>query len=78
MMEWITLWINLSKSQIDTVKSILTDSLRLEPDIYEKLSDVPSKYLSSVAEKWVLDDKEILGILSEIEKYENSNDTHVY
>ena len=74
----MTLWINLSKSQIATVKSILTDSLRLEPDIYEKLSDVPSKYLSSVAEKWVLDDKEILGIVSEIEKYENSNDTHAY
>lgn len=72
------MWINLSKSQIATVKSILTDSLRLEPDIYEKLSDVPSKYLSSVAEKWVLDDKEILGIVSEIEKYENSNDTHAY
>ena len=74
----MTLWINLSKSQINTVKSILTDSLRLEPDIYEKLSDVPSKYLSSVAEKWVLDDKEILDIVSEIEKYENSNDTHAY
>ena len=74
----MTLWINLSKSQINTVKSILTDSLRLEPDIYEKLSDVPSKYLSSVAEKWVLDDKKILGIVSEIEKYENSNDTHAY
>ena len=74
----MTLWINLSKSQIATVKSILTDSLRLEPDIYEKLSDVPSKYLSSVAEKWVLDDKEILDIVSEIEKYENSNDTHAY
>ena len=74
----MTLWINLSKSQINTVKSILTDSLRLEPDIYEKLSDVPSKYLSTVAEKWVLDDKEILGILSAIEKYENSNDTHAY
>ena len=72
------MWINLSKSQINTVKSILTDSLRLEPDIYEKLSDVPSKYLSTVAEKWVLDDKEILGIVSEIEKYENSNDTHAY
>ena len=72
------MWINLSKSQIATVKSILTDSLRLEPDIYEKLSDVPSKYLSTVAEKWVLDDKEILGIVSEIEKYENSNDTHAY
>ena len=72
------MWINLSKSQIATVKSILTDSLRLEPDIYEKLSDVPSKYLSSVAEKWVLDDKEILDILSAIEKYENSNDTHAY
>lgn len=72
------MWINLSKSQIATVKSILTDSLRLEPDIYEKLSDVPSKYLSSVAEKWVLDDKEILDIVSEIEKYENSNDTHAY
>ena len=68
----------MSKSQINTVKSILTDSLRLEPDIYEKLSDVPSKYLSSVAEKWVLDDKEILDILSAIEKYENSNDTHAY
>ena len=74
----MTLWINLSKSQIATVKSILTDSLRLEPEIYEKLSDVPSKYLSHVAEKWVLDDKEILGIVSEIEKYENSNDTHEY
>ena len=74
----MTLWINLSKSQIATVKSILTDSLRLEPEIYEKLSDVPSKYLSHVAEKWVLDDKEILGIVSEIEKYENSNDTHAY
>lgn len=72
------MWINLSKSQINTVKSILTDSLRLEPDIYEKLSDVPSEYLSSVAEKWVLDDKEILDIVSEIEKYENSNDTHAY
>ena len=72
------MWINLSKSQINTVKSILTDSLRLEPEIYEKLSDVPSKYLSTVAEKWVLDDKEILGILSAIEKYENSNDTHAY
>ena len=72
------MWINLTKSQIATVKSILTDSLRLEPDIYEKLSDVPSKYLSSVAEKWVLDDKEILDIVSEIEKYENSNDTHAY
>ena len=69
----MTLWINLSKSQIDTVKSILTDSLRLEPDIYEKLSDVPSEYLSSVAEKWLLDDKEILGILSEIEKYNNNS-----
>ena len=67
------MWINLSKSQIATVKSILTDSLRLEPDIYEKLSDVPSEYLSSVAEKWVLDDKEILGILSEIEKYNNNS-----
>ena len=67
------MWINLSKSQINTVKSILTDSLRLEPDIYEKLSDVPSKYLSTVAEKWVLDDKEILGILSEIEKYNNNS-----
>ena len=67
------MWINLSKSQIATVKSILTDSLRLEPDIYEKLSDVPSKYLSSVAEKWVLDDKEILGVLSEIEKYNNNS-----
>ena len=65
------MWINLSKSQIATVKSILTDSLRLEPDIYEKLSDVPFKYLSSVAERWVLDDKEILDIVSEIEKYEN-------
>lgn len=72
------MWINLSKSQIATVKSILTDSLRLEPDIYEKLSDVPSKYLSSVAEKWVLDDKEILDIVSAIEKYEDSNDTHAY
>ena len=69
----MTLWINLSKSQINTVKSILTDSLRLEPDIYEKLSDVPSEYLSSVAEKWLLDDKEILGILSEIEKYNNNS-----
>ena len=69
----MTLWINLSKSQIATVKSILTDSLRLEPDIYEKLSDVPSKYLSSVAEKWVLDDKEILDIVSEIEKYNNNS-----
>ena len=48
----MTLWINLSKSQINTVKSILTDSLKFEPDIYEKLSDVPSEYLSSVAEKW--------------------------
>ena len=67
------MWINLSKSQINTVKSILTDSLRLEPDIYEKLSDVPSEYLSSVAEKWLLDDKEILGILSEIEKYNNNS-----
>ena len=67
------MWINLSKSQIDTVKSILTDSLRLEPEIYEKLSDVPSEYLSSVAEKWLLDDKEILGILSEIEKYNNNS-----
>ena len=66
------MWINLSKSQIDTVKSILTDSLRLEPEIYEKLSDVPSEYLSSVAEKWLLDDKEILGILSELKKYNNS------
>ena len=69
----MTLWINLSKSQINTVKSILTDSLRLEPEIYEKLSDVPSEYLSSVAEKWLLDDKEILGILSEIEKYNNNS-----
>lgn len=69
----MTLWINLTKSQINTVKSILTDSLRLEPDIYEKLSDVPSEYLSSVAEKWLLDDKEILGILSEIEKYNNNS-----
>ena len=67
------MWINLSKSQIATVKSILTDSLRLEPEIYEKLSDVPSEYLSSVAEKWLLDDKEILGILSEIEKYNNNS-----
>ena len=74
----MTLWINLTKSQIDTVESILTDSLKFEPEIYEKLSDVPSKYLSSVAEKWVLDDKKILGIVSEIEKYENSNDTHAY
>ena len=72
------MWINLSKSQIATVKSILTDSLKFEPEIYEKLSDVPSKYLSSVAQKWVLDDKEILDIVSEIEKYENSNDTHAY
>ena len=72
------MWINLSKSQIATVKSILTDSLKFEPEIYEKLSDVPSKYLSSVAEKWVLDDKEILDIVSAIEKYENSNDTHAY
>ena len=69
----MTLWINLSKSQINTVKSILTDSLRLEPEIHEKLSDVPSEYLSSVAEKWLLDDKEILGILSEIEKYNNNS-----
>ena len=67
------MWINLSKSQIATVKSILTDSLRLEPEIYEKLSDVPSEYLSSVAEKWLLDDREILGILSEIEKYNNNS-----
>ena len=67
------MWINLSKSQIDTVKSILTDSLRLEPEIYEKLSDVPSEYLSSVAEKWLLDDKEILGILSELKKYNNNS-----
>ncbi len=68
----MTLWINLTKSQINTVKSILSDSLKFEPEIYEKLSDVPSEYLSSVAEKWLLDDKEILGILSEIEKYNNS------
>ena len=67
------MWINLSKSQIATVKSILSDSLKFEPDIYEKLSDVPSEYLSSVAEKWLLDDKEILGILSEIEKYNNNS-----
>ena len=69
----MTLWINLTKSQIDTVASILSDSLKFEPDIYEKLSDVPSKYLSSVAQKWVLDDKEILGILSEIEKCNNNS-----
>ena len=69
----MTLWINLTKSQIDTVTSILSDSLKFEPEIYEKLSDVPSKYLSSVAEKWLLDDKEILGILSEIEKYNNNS-----
>lgn len=67
------MWINLSKSQIDTLKSILSDSLKFEPEVYEKLSDVPSEYLSSVAEKWLLDDKEILGILSELKKYDNNS-----
>lgn len=68
------MWINLSKSQIDTLKSILSDSLSFEPDIYERISNIPSRYLSAVAQKGILADKEILGILSEIEKHESLYD----